>query len=444
MSFENERSYGRHILKPLSPPTSADILKGQHEYLRQPSTTSGSWRSTTHYFVGTAHRAEPTSWPLKRFSDDPANIPDGDYDVPYNPATAKAKSPNNKEDVFRLYQLDDPQDNNDTVPCPRIVVKRYLPTTGSEAPQGVSKITLLLLPGMGLPKEIFEPTIDVLLPLLKQQNLHVQEVWAMDLPMCGETALLNPPGFLYGNEKDITRDLLMFITGYMPLDARQDLPHNLEFRRPGPTGAQPVRQNLHIMAHSLGAQAAMLAAAHAPEVFASLTVMDPAMIPGGKIQGIFKKFPRDVFCTGIKAEYKNKEEVLAEVKQNKRTRGWDERVSRVFAEHAVVDGGRGTLRLAAHPRLEWALYYDKETPTHCYDRLKDITTPFNAIMPLKPFAVPPNMFEADVGNMAAQTRITWLPGTTHQIPFEKVDECASLTAAWIKDQVSRSREKPKL
>jgi hypothetical protein len=154
MSFENERSYGRHILKPLSPPTSADILKGQHEYLRQPSTTSGSWRSTTHYFVGTAHRAEPTSWPLKRFSDDPANIPDGDYDVPYNPATAKAKSPNNKEDVFRLYQLDDPQDNNDTVPCPRIVVKRYLPTTGSEAPQGVSKITLLLLPGMGLPKEV--------------------------------------------------------------------------------------------------------------------------------------------------------------------------------------------------------------------------------------------------------------------------------------------------
>ena len=188
----------------------------------------------------------------------------------------------------------------------------------------------------------------------------------------------------------------------------------------------------------------MLAAAHAPDIFASLTVMDPAMIPSGKIQNIFKSLPKDVFCMGFKAEYPSKEVISAEVRKNKRTCGWDKRSAHAFIEHAAVDTGHGILRLAAHPRLEWALYYDQETPTNCYDRLKDITTPFNAIMPPKPFAVPPKVFEADVGKMATQTRITWLPGTTHQVPFEKVDECALIVADWIKDQISIDNQKAKL
>ncbi len=247
-----------------------------------------------------------------------------------------------------------------------------------------------------------------------------------------------------GNEKDITRDLLMFITGYLPVQPHQDLPGSLPFRAPGFEGRQATRPNLHAVAHSLGAQAAMLSAAHAPDIFSSLSVMDPAVIPGGKIVEAFAKVPKELFCMQLKEQHSSREDLATALKANKRTCGWDTRVSAIFAEKGVVDAGDGSIRLIAQPRLEWALYYDKETPTHCYDRLKDITTPFNAIMPTKPFAVPPKMFEADVAAMKQDTRITWLPKTTHQMPFERVDQCAKLIAEWLHDRGNAKSEKARL
>lgn len=247
-----------------------------------------------------------------------------------------------------------------------------------------------------------------------------------------------------GNEKDITRDLLMFVTGYLPVRPQDNLPESLPFRAPSLNGTQFTRPNLHVIAHSLGAQAAILSAAHAPKIFSSLSVMDPAMIPGGKIVEAFAKLPKELFCMQLEEQHSSLEDLIAALQANKRTCGWDARVATVFAEKAVVQASDGSIRLIAQPRLEWALYYDKETPTHCYDRLKDVTTPFNAIMPTKPFAVPPKMFEADVATMEQATRITWLPKTTHQMPFERVDQCARLIAEWLYDRYNAKDEKAHL
>ncbi|KAL2205659.1 hypothetical protein CC79DRAFT_1359549 [Sarocladium strictum] len=376
--------------------------------------------NTASCLSNTGQRVEPKSWPANRFAEDPASIPDDDsYDTNYDASTARSRSSEDGSDIYHMYNLDDkPNAKPDAVPPARIVAKRYIPTAKQD--QNDQGVTLLMLPGMGLPKE--------------RRGCSVAEIWTVDMPMGGETALQNDIGYLYGNEKDITRDVLMFITGYLPLQAGQELPESLPFRRPQTARPQPVRPNLHVVAHSLGAQAAMLCAAHAPDLFASLTVMDPAMIPGGKIRDAYTKLPKDVFCTGLKPTYQNKEEVRSELKKNRRTRGWDDRVVEIFERKGVVDDGQGKLKLAAHPRLEWALYYDKETPTHCYDRLTDISTPFNAIMPSKPFAVPPKVFKADVAKIGTKPQITWVPDTTHQLPFERVDECARLVADWIASQ----------
>ncbi|KAJ3547382.1 hypothetical protein NM208_g1537 [Fusarium decemcellulare] len=104
----------------------------------------------------------------------------------------------------------------------------------------------------------------------------------------------------------------------------------------------------------------------------------------------------------------------------------------MFAQHGVVpnESGQG-FRLAARPRLEWALYYDKQTPTECYDRLTDISVPLQAIMPERPFAVPPKMFEADLHKMKQEVEVQWLQGTTHQIVYEKMDACAGFVADWL-------------
>ena len=91
-----------------------------------------------------------------RFSEDPALIlDDSDYNTPYEPATAEAKSSDNQDDMFHLYDFENPQNGRGSVPCPRIVVKRYIPTKEADIAQTASRITLLLLPGMGLPKEVW-------------------------------------------------------------------------------------------------------------------------------------------------------------------------------------------------------------------------------------------------------------------------------------------------
>lgn len=249
-----------------------------------------------------------------------------------------------------------------------------------------------------------------------------------------------------GNEKDIARDLLLFITAYLPLHAGEALPSELLPRHPTDKPRQPVRADLHVVSHSLGAQAAMIIAAHAPDLFSSLAVFDPAMIPPGKVQQAFFKLPKALFCTGLPYTYASHSELKTELRHNRRTRQWDEQVMELFVEHGTIEAADGTVRLIANPRLEWALYYDQETPTQCSQRMSDIRVPLLAVMPPKPFAIPPKMLEqamAEIGRRQ-KARLAWVPGTTHQLPLERVGECAEHVVNWLGELGANMEERAKL
>lgn len=177
----------------------------------------------------------------------------------------------------------------------------------------------------------------------------------------------------------------------------------------------------------------MLVAIHAPDLFASLTLFDPAIVPGGPIQRKLVPVPKAAYCRGLDFQHESKSSLLSQLKRNKRTRSWDPRIMEIFAENGLVEHPHGGLQLTAHPRLEWALYYDRATCTQCYDRFADLSLPLNAIMPARPFAVPAKMLEEDIGKLPGKTRLTWVPNSTHQLPFEHIDLCAELVAAWLRD-----------
>ncbi|KAG5809143.1 hypothetical protein H9Q74_006730 [Fusarium xylarioides] len=429
MSFDLSTTYERALLRPLVlPPTDTNPTN-------EPANLSeeSQWRASTHIFRGTDDRDETAARPPAKFNDDPPSIPNDEaYNIPYDPASKKGSS-----SVFNLYS-DPVKSKTSNVPPPKLVAKRYIPTTQvNKSEQGV---TLLTLTGMGVPKEMFEPMLEALLPRLRKSGVKVEEVWAVDMPLSGQTAKANPVGYLYANEKDIVRDLLLFLTAYLPIQPGEELPKYLQTRTPTYKAPQPTRQNLHVFAHSLGAQAAILASVHAPNIFSSLMVVDPAMIPAGKINDAMTKLPKEIFCLGLKETFPDRNAVETALRETKRTRNWDDRAIRMFTQHGVVPNEKGGVKLIAHPRLDWALWYDKQTPADCYDRFKDISVPLLAIMPKRPFAVPAKMFEADVGKLKGRVDVRWVEGT-HQVVYERMDECVGFVGEWLGDIAGGKRAK---
>ncbi|KAG7415913.1 Alpha/Beta hydrolase protein [Fusarium sp. MPI-SDFR-AT-0072] len=429
MSFDLSTTYERALLRPLVLPPIDPTATNESAGLSEGS----KWRASTHIFRGTEDRDETDAWPPAKFNDDPSNIPNDEaYNIPYDTASKKANS-----SIFKLYS-DSWQSNKSNVPPPKLVAKRYTPTNQvNKSGQGV---TLLTLTGMGVPKEMFEPMLEDLLPRLRKSGVKVEEVWAIDMPISGQTAKANSAGYLYANEKDIVRDLLLFLTAYLPVQPGEELPKHLPPRTTTDQAQQPTRQNLHVFAHSLGAQAAILASVHAPNIFSSLMVVDPAMIPAGKINDAMTKLPKEIFCLGLKENFPDRNAVENAIRENKRTRNWDERAIRMFTQHGLVPNDKGGVKLIAHPRLDWALWYDKQTPAECYDRFRDISVPLLAIMPKKPFAVPAKMFEADVKKLKERVYVRWVEGT-HQVVYERMDDCVGFVGEWLGDIAGEKRAK---
>ncbi|KAI1014863.1 hypothetical protein LB503_004015 [Fusarium chuoi] len=429
MSFDLSTTYERALLRPLVLPPTDTNATNESANLSEDS----QWRASTHIFRGTDDRDETAAWPPARFNEDPSCIPNDEaYNIPYDPASKKANS-----GEFKLYS-DSEKNKASNVPTPKLIAKRYIPTNQvNKSEQG---ITLLTLTGMGVPKEMFEPMIEDLLPRLRKSGVKVEEIWAVDMPLSGQTAKSNSLGYLYANEKDIVRDLLLFLTAYLPVQPGGELPKYLEPRKPTARAQQTTRQNLHVFAHSLGAQAAILASVHAPNIFSSLMVADPAMIPAGKINDAMAKLPKDIFCLGLKQNFPDRNAVENTLRETKRTRNWDERAIRMFTQHGVVPDENGGVKLIANPRLDWALWYDKQTPAECYDRFKDISVPLLAIMPKRPFAVPAKMFEADVKKLKGRADVKWVEGT-HQVVYERMDDCVGFVGEWLGDIAGEKRAK---
>ncbi|ENH63245.1 hypothetical protein FOC1_g10009140 [Fusarium oxysporum f. sp. cubense race 1] len=398
MSFDLSTTYERALLRPLVLPPIDPTATNESAGLSEGS----KWRASTHIFRGTEDRDETDAWPPAKFNDDPSNIPNDEaYNIPYDTASKKANS-----SIFKLYS-DSGQSNKSNVPPPKLVAKRYIPTNQvNKSGQGV---TLLTLTGMGVPKEMFEPMLEDLLPRLRKSGVKVEEVWAIDMPLSGQTAKANSPTSLCNPSKSY-RSIF-----------------NL-------------RQNLHVFSHSLGAQAAILASVHAPNIFSSLMVVDPAMIPAGKINDAMTKLPKEIFCLGLKENFPDRNAVENALRENKRTRNWDERAIRMFTQHGLVPNDKGGVKLIAHPRLDWALWYDKQTPAECYDRFRDISVPLLAIMPKRPFAVPAKMFEADVKKLKERVYVRWVEGT-HQVVYERMDDCVGFVGEWLGDIAGEKRAK---
>lgn len=149
--FQTRREYGRNLLAPVKICECAPAVRETPS--SRPSTLRG-WKSSTHRFVGTEDRASSRAWPATKFQQDPGSIPDdATFNIPYNPETAVPKDAGDPASAWTVYADENSAKNASNFIPPWIVAKRFLP----ERPlQDLSKaaITLLMVPGVGAPKEV--------------------------------------------------------------------------------------------------------------------------------------------------------------------------------------------------------------------------------------------------------------------------------------------------
>lgn len=100
------------------------------------------------------------------------------------------------------------------------------------------------------------------------------------------------------NEKDSARDVSAFVAVYLYMGA--SFPARLQ-PRSVEKGGRPVqtRRDLLFFGHSLCAHGALLVSAHAPQLFRGLVVLDPPVVPAGKILDAFAKISSYVFVLGL-------------------------------------------------------------------------------------------------------------------------------------------------
>lgn len=153
MSFEPVREYRNAILRPIAAPLNPPSTHCEFAtYNLRPSPMSSAWTATTHTFVGTANRAVAACWPPENFNKDPKDIPDGPK---YN-VLLQSREATYKSTTYQMYDVDNEahKTTSSDVPPPRITVKRYIPCKAPSASKQSAGMTLLMLPSMGIPKEV--------------------------------------------------------------------------------------------------------------------------------------------------------------------------------------------------------------------------------------------------------------------------------------------------
>ncbi|KAF9068274.1 Alpha/beta hydrolase fold-1 [Rhodocollybia butyracea] len=208
-------------------------------------------------------------------------------------------------------------------------IKRYW------KPSWKDGLTLVFTHGTGFGKEHWEPTIDDLVDIIEQQSskIKIREIWSIDAPNHGDSAILNEEKLQWGYEPtfqwgEYGRSIHSFLTGR----GRTLLGSTLEGKVVGNFDFSS--HTLVGIGHSVGAVALLLGLDFAPSIeslFASMIcvepmIMDPSVIlttNSGKLAQASDS-RRDI--------WPSREDAYKTLKARKMWKVWDDRVLKIFVE----------------------------------------------------------------------------------------------------------------
>ncbi|KAF9514149.1 hypothetical protein BS47DRAFT_1392726 [Hydnum rufescens UP504] len=297
--------------------------------------------------------------------------------------------------------------------CPVLwnVVNRYARIQAHRGRKDMG-ITLVVAHAIGLHKESWEAMIKHLISLCD----NIDEAWAIDSANSGDSALLNEK-YLEDvfDWADHVRDALNLMENFIPegpfVASPYPLPVNLD--RVSSDCASRRRKfgfhhrNVLGIGHSMGACILTSAACANPNLFQSLTLIDPMILPNGRNRVAIDNFVIRPLLR--RQSWPSREQAKAHLLRSSSFKSWDPEVLDAYVQYALTDipwSEGGGVRLKMRAFQEAVESSDHQFPEDTYQTLGGLDKKVNLrwIMPVVPMnGDPPEYRESMVWRRPANS-----------------------------------------
>ncbi|KAF9508590.1 hypothetical protein BS47DRAFT_1397676 [Hydnum rufescens UP504] len=279
-------------------------------------------------------------------------------------------------------EVKDPQEL--TGPVLWNAVNRYA-RIGAPKDQKAIGITVVLSHGNGSHKEVWEPTIKHLISLCDRPSsgIHIDEVWSIDTVNCGDSALLNEKylGDIAGDWIDHARDILNLVENFIPegpfVATTQPLPVHLD-RVSSECSSRRQKFGFHdrnvvAIGHSIGGCVIANAACASPNIFHSITLVDPIISPDSEGN---RRPDRLVMGALLRRQsWSSRDEAKALFLQSPFFNVWTSEALDVYVKYGLVDippSEGGGARLKASRFQEAVGFADDNFEKETYEILREL------------------------------------------------------------------------
>ncbi|EIW79715.1 alpha beta-hydrolase [Coniophora puteana RWD-64-598 SS2] len=362
--------------------------------------------------------------------------------------TKAAHSARAEADFQRLVALKEAQEQETLSIPPReevlfSTVKCYRPTCQRSSGRPV---TLLLLHGIGLHKESWEPFLsDLSRSLERGSSVSIDEIWSLEMVQHGDAGLINEhnQGEIF-DAADYGRDTANFLLNYLPDEFGQEqcgvnLPRvsDKEAARRREYGFR--NRTLVCVGHSLGASCVVFPALEMPKLFSSLVLVESVSIPEYMPEG-FGHRRAEALCIKRQCEWSSWEEAESSIRSSRYYRRWSQQAVDEYIEHALSPTTHGTVRLKMHPYQEAATLMERRIQFETWELMASIppSVRLHWIM---------SADSARTGGRKVAAEMVWrrsvnasnvlLEGIDHMVPQEAPDVLANLVVDFLQHEYGR-------
>ena len=177
--------------------------------------------------------------------------------------------------------------------------------------------------------------------------------------------------------------------------------------------------------HSIGGYLIARAAAHAPERFKHLVLIDPVILSAGRY-ALFEQMPTDPGAHPVsrrRNQWRDADEMVARFQDRAPFNTWQPAVLRDYCAHALsAPDDQGFCRLACDPRHEAAIYLNQKGNEIVLDELPRIVAPVTLLRAPPGDAAPPDLSASptwpELASALHDCREMYLPEMNHFIPMQ--------------------------